>query len=56
VLYPDLFANPVDVLGVSAGLLGGVAVQRLSQGESLPVEPLYLRRPDALTTAERAKP
>jgi len=55
VIYPELFARPVDVLGVSAGLLGGIAVERLSRGEALPVEPLYLRRPDALTTAERAK-
>lgn len=54
-LYPELFASPIDVLDVSAGLLGDIALQRLSQGETLPVEPLYLRRPDALTTAERAK-
>ena len=55
VIYPELFTRPVDVRGVSAGLLGGIAVERLSRGEALPVEPLYLRRPDALTTAERAK-
>ncbi|SDP35915.1 tRNA threonylcarbamoyl adenosine modification protein YeaZ [Pedococcus dokdonensis] len=54
-IYPNLFPRPVGVVGVSAGLLGHIAVQRLSQGETLPVEPLYLRRPDALTTAERAK-
>jgi tRNA threonylcarbamoyladenosine biosynthesis protein TsaB len=55
VLYPDLFPQPVDVLDVSAGLLCGIAMHRLEAGEELPVEPLYLRRPDALTTAERAK-
>lgn len=55
VLYPELFPRPVEVLDVSAGLLGGIALQRLAAGLELPVEPLYLRRPDALTTAERAK-
>lgn len=56
VLFPELFPQPVDVLDVSAGVLCDVAVQRLDAGVELPVEPLYLRRPDALTTAERAKP
>jgi tRNA threonylcarbamoyl adenosine modification protein YeaZ len=55
VLYPELFTRPVDVLDVSAGLLIGIAAQRLDAGLDLPVEPLYLRRPDALTTAERAQ-
>ena len=54
-LYPELFARPLDVLDVSAGILSDLAEQRLARGETLPVEPLYLRRPDALTTAERAK-
>jgi len=53
VLYPDLFARPVAVLDVSAGSLGRLAEERLAAGEVLPVEPMYLRRPDALTTAER---
>jgi tRNA threonylcarbamoyl adenosine modification protein YeaZ len=56
VLYPELFPQPVRVLDVSAGVLCDVALQRLDAGVNLPVEPLYLRRPDALTTAERAKP
>jgi tRNA threonylcarbamoyl adenosine modification protein YeaZ len=56
VLYPELFPQPVDVLDVSAGVLCDVALQRLDAGVDLPGEPLYLRRPDALTTAERAKP
>jgi tRNA threonylcarbamoyl adenosine modification protein YeaZ len=55
VLYPELFPHPVPVLDVSAGLLWGIAKHRLDEGVELPVEPLYLRRPDALTTAERAK-
>lgn len=54
VLYPEHFTRPVAVLDVSAGVLGNVAGQRLDEGVALPVEPLYLRRPDALTTAERA--
>jgi tRNA threonylcarbamoyladenosine biosynthesis protein TsaB len=53
VLYPDLFPRSLDVLDVSAATLGDLAARRLSRGEELPVEPLYLRRPDALTTAER---
>jgi tRNA threonylcarbamoyl adenosine modification protein YeaZ len=55
VLYPELFAHPVGVLDASAGVLADVAMQRLDAGLELPVEPLYLRRPDALTTAERAR-
>ena len=54
VLYPDLFASPVPVLDVEASGLARVAVSRILAGEPMPVEPLYLRRPDALTTAERA--
>jgi tRNA threonylcarbamoyl adenosine modification protein YeaZ len=53
VLYPELFPQAVDVLDVSAGVLCAVALQRLDAGGELPVEPMYLRRPDALTTAER---
>ncbi|WP_353951063.1 tRNA (adenosine(37)-N6)-threonylcarbamoyltransferase complex dimerization subunit type 1 TsaB [Knoellia sp. S7-12] len=54
VLYPELFATALPILDVDAALLGRVAVARIQAGESMPVEPLYLRRPDALTTAERA--
>jgi len=53
VLYPDLFPTPVAVLDVRAEALAEVAAAKLAAGEALPVEPLYLRRPDALTTAER---
>jgi tRNA threonylcarbamoyladenosine biosynthesis protein TsaB len=55
VLYPDLFPHATGVLDVSAATLGDLALQGLSRGEALPVDPLYLRRPDALTTAERGK-
>jgi tRNA threonylcarbamoyl adenosine modification protein YeaZ len=54
VLYPDLFERPLgQPLDVDPGWLGRVALSRLASGDPMPVEPLYLRRPDALTTAER---
>ncbi|WP_035940658.1 tRNA (adenosine(37)-N6)-threonylcarbamoyltransferase complex dimerization subunit type 1 TsaB [Knoellia aerolata] len=54
VLWPELFPDPVPVLDVDAAVLARLAVERARDGEEMPVEPLYLRRPDALTTAERA--
>lgn len=54
VLWPELFPRPVPVLDVDAAVLARLAVERSRAGEEMPVEPLYLRRPDALTTAERA--
>jgi len=53
-LYPELFSNPVGPLDVDAGALLRLAARRMAAGDPMPVEPLYLRRPDALTTAERA--
>lgn len=53
-LYPELFAHALPVLDVDAAMLARVAVERTLAGTPMPVEPLYLRRPDALTTAERA--
>jgi len=53
-LYPGLFPDPVGPLDVDAGALVRLAARRMAAGEPMPVEPLYLRRPDALTTAERA--
>ncbi|HET7820511.1 MAG TPA: tRNA (adenosine(37)-N6)-threonylcarbamoyltransferase complex dimerization subunit type 1 TsaB [Ornithinibacter sp.] len=54
VLYPDLFPNPAgQLLDVDPSWLGRVALRRLANGDPMPVEPLYLRRPDALTTLER---
>ena len=53
LLYPDLFPSPVDLLDVRAETLAAIAAARLAAGTAMPVEPLYLRRPDALTTAER---
>ncbi len=55
VLYPDLFPDAVEPLDVDAGVLAEVGARRISQGQVMPVEALYLRRPDALTTAERAR-
>jgi tRNA threonylcarbamoyl adenosine modification protein YeaZ len=54
LLWPELFPDPVPVLDVDAAVLARLAVERSATGEEMPVEPLYLRRPDALTTAERA--
>ncbi len=56
VLFPDLFPNRLGgPLDVDPWWLGQVALRRLASGEPMPVEPLYLRRPDALTTAERGR-
>lgn len=53
VLYPDLFPQPLEPLDVDAGLLALIGSRGVRAGRALPVEPLYLRRPDALTTLER---
>lgn len=54
VLYPALFPNGLEgPLDVDPWWLGQVALRRIDAGVAMPVEPLYLRRPDALTTAER---
>ncbi len=54
-LYPELLPNAFGhVLDVDAAVLARVAVARLAAGQEMPVDALYLRRPDALTTAERA--
>lgn len=46
--------GPVSPVDVNAAWLLAVAGPRIVEGEPMPVTPLYLRRPDALTTAERA--
>lgn len=47
-LYPDLFAAALQPLDVPAGGLASYTVQQLAAGrELLPVQPLYLRQPDA---------
>lgn len=46
-LYPELLPAGLDLLDVDAGVLAGLAVQRIAAGAEMPVEPLYLRRPDA---------
>ncbi len=53
VLYPDLLPHRVGWVEADAADLLELAVARLAAGVAMPVEPLYLRRPDALTTAER---
>jgi tRNA threonylcarbamoyladenosine biosynthesis protein TsaB len=56
VLYPDLFPNALRPHDVDAGLLALVGARGIIAGLPMPVEPLYLRRPDALTNAERGVP
>lgn len=51
LLYPDLFPRAVEPLDVDAGVLASIAVRRISAGVEMPVEPLYLRRPDAAVPA-----
>ena len=54
LLYPELFRTALGgLLDVDPGWLGRVALRGLAAGDPMPVEPLYLRRPDALTTLER---
>ena len=53
VLYPELLAHPLagEVLDVDAGVLAALATDRITAGADMPVEPLYLRRPDAAVPA-----
>lgn len=51
LLYPDLLPNGSDLLDVDAAALADVAAVRITAGVDMPVEPLYLRRPDALAPA-----
>lgn len=61
LLYPDLLGPvtgpvtgpPSGPLDVSAGHLAAVALRALEEGAMLPVEPLYLRRPDAAPSHPR---
>ena len=48
LLYPELFPAPLPVHDVSAGALAEVAVGRIRSGTPMPVDALYLRRPDAV--------
>ena len=53
LLYPDLLGPQAGPLDVSAGHLAAVALAALDAGTPLPVEPLYLRRPDAAPSHPR---
>lgn len=55
VLYPELLPHGIPVLDVSAGALADVAVGRITRGEPMPVDALYLRRPDATPSAGKPK-
>ncbi|WP_084349266.1 tRNA (adenosine(37)-N6)-threonylcarbamoyltransferase complex dimerization subunit type 1 TsaB [Janibacter limosus] len=59
-LYPDLLPHALapggtDLLDVDAGVLAGIAAARIAAGEDMPIEPLYLRRPDAVASAPKPK-
>lgn len=53
LLYPDLLGSHTGPLDVSAAHLAAVALRALDEGTELPVEPLYLRRPDAAPSHPR---
>ncbi len=53
VLYPHLLAPAAQPLDVRAAALAEVAVALLAAGVPMPVEPSYLRRPDAVPQAGR---
>lgn len=55
VLYPEVLSQPAGPLDVRAGDLAEVALARLAAGEAMPVDALYLRRPDAAPVGS-AKP
>jgi tRNA threonylcarbamoyl adenosine modification protein YeaZ len=46
-LYPGVLGEPVEPRFPSAATLADFAVERIAGGSLLPLEPLYLRRPDA---------
>lgn len=51
VLYPDLLPHAIEILDVDAGVLAAVAAVRIAAGVQMSIEPLYLRRPDAVAPA-----
>lgn len=54
LLFPDLFPSSTDgVVDVDAAVLATLALEQLADGLELPVEALYLRRPDAQPVSER---
>lgn len=51
-LYPQAFGAALPTLDVSAAHLGLFAAQALARGEQLlPLQPMYLRQPDAVPSA-----
>ncbi|WP_168582169.1 tRNA (adenosine(37)-N6)-threonylcarbamoyltransferase complex dimerization subunit type 1 TsaB [Gephyromycinifex aptenodytis] len=52
-LYPECFGDALPVLDVDAAALADLAATRLHAGVCLPgIEPLYLRRPDAVPSTK----
>lgn len=57
LLYPDLLtalAGGDGLLDVEAGVLAGLAARRIAARADMPIEPLYLRRPDAVAPSSTA--
>ncbi len=55
-LYPDVFTDPREPELVSAAWLASYAVAELAAGRALlDSAPMYLRRPDAVASAERKR-
>jgi tRNA threonylcarbamoyl adenosine modification protein YeaZ len=54
LLYAESFAPRLGPLDVSAGALADLGARMLASGNDLPqAEPMYLRRPDAMPSAQR---
>ncbi|MEO7422502.1 MAG: tRNA (adenosine(37)-N6)-threonylcarbamoyltransferase complex dimerization subunit type 1 TsaB [Ornithinibacter sp.] len=53
LLYPAFFPVAVEPLDVDAGVMAELGARGIEHGWPMPVDARYLRRPDALTTAER---
>ncbi|WP_199422721.1 tRNA (adenosine(37)-N6)-threonylcarbamoyltransferase complex dimerization subunit type 1 TsaB [Actinotalea solisilvae] len=56
-VHADRLGAPAtaDVAGVDAAVLARLALARLARGETLPTEPLYLRRPDVVPASARKR-
>jgi tRNA threonylcarbamoyl adenosine modification protein YeaZ len=56
-LYPAEFPNPIEPEYPDAGVLAGLVARNLREapGSLLPLEPLYLRRPDAREPGARKR-
>lgn len=54
-LYPEVWPAAAGAPGVDPAVLARLAAARAARGEALPLEPLYLRRPDVTPAAGRKR-